>query len=179
MILSRSANPSGFYDVLLILHIVTLIVGFGSTFVLDMMGARSGEAKGEEALYLSRMSNKVADILTSPFIYATGVLGVLLVVFSDDVFSFSDTWISIAFVLYFAGLANSHLFIKPIAKKMLALQEELAATSPPPAGEAPGGPPPQVTELGALGKRTPMHSGISHLLLVAILWVMIIKPGWP
>jgi hypothetical protein len=42
------------------------------------------------------------------FIYAVFVFGVLLVVPSDDVWDFSDSWIVAAIVLYVIGLGLSH-----------------------------------------------------------------------
>ena len=54
--------------------------------------------------------------------------------------------------------------------------KELVAGGPPPAGAA-GGPPPQVAQLEANGKRMAMLGGMLHLALVAILVLMIWKPG--
>jgi hypothetical protein len=54
---------------------------------------------------------------------------------------------------------------------MLALQREMAAAGPPQ-----GGPPPQLAELQARGKKAAMFGGILHLLFVLILLDMVFKP---
>lgn len=166
------------YELLVLLHVLAAIVGFGSTFVYDFQGKRAGEVMGFEALAISRAMEIPSRIITSPFIWANGLLGLGLVAMSDsNLVAFDQGWVMAAIGIYVIGLLNSEIFIKPTTKKMLALQEELGAMGPPPAGAAPAGPPPQVTQLEGLGKKMPMYSGIGHVLLTLILILMIFKPG--
>jgi hypothetical protein len=170
------APDSGTYQFVLWLHVLTVIVGFGSTFVWPFLAAKSRQlGDATVGYYVSQMSLQGGSILSSYFIYAAGATGLLLVILSEDYWvQFSDAWISIAFLLYFIGLAVSLGLHNPNLKAMLALQEQLASGSAAPAGS---GPPPQVAELEERGKKAAMYGGILHLLFVLILLDMIFKPG--
>jgi hypothetical protein len=170
------------YELMLWLHILTVVVGFGSTFVWPFLAAKSRQLGDPKVgYYVSQMSMQGGTILSTYFIYGAGVTGLILLLFgatSDPAYwEFSDTWISIAFLLYFAGLAVSLGLHSPNLKAMLALQEQLATAEGPPPGAAAGGPPPQVAELQERGKRAGMYGGILHLLFVLILLDMVFKPG--
>jgi hypothetical protein len=168
------APDSGAYQFVLWLHILTIIVGFGSTFVWPFLATKSRQLGDPKvSYYVSQMSIQGGSILSSYFIYAAGATGLLLVILSEDYWvQFSDTWISIAFALYIAGIAVSLFLHSPNLKAMLALQEQLASGAP-----AAGGPPPQVAELEERGKKAAMYGGILHLIFVLILLDMIFKPG--
>ena len=73
--------------------------------------------------------------------------------------------------LYLVALGVSLGLHGPNLKRMLALQREMAAAGPPQ-----GGPPPQLAELQARGKKAGMFGGILHLLFVLILLDMVFKP---
>ncbi len=167
---------SGVYQLVLFLHILTAIVGFGSTFVWPMLSAKARKS-GDPGLMLkvSEMIDEAGHVLSSPIIWASGALGLLLVVFgatADPAYwEFSETWISIAMTLYLVALGVSLGLHGPNLKRMLALQREMAAAGPPQ-----GGPPPQLAELQARGKKAGMFGGILHLLFVLILLDMVFKP---
>ena len=167
---------SGLYQLVIFLHIVTAIVGFGSTFVWPMLAAKA--RKTEDPAFMLRVSELIDEaghVLTSPFIWASGAFGLLLVILAagmdGDYIGFSDPWISIAMTLYLVALGVSLGLHYPNLKRMLALQREMAAAGPPQ-----GGPPPQLAELQARGKKAGMFGGILHLLFVLILLDMVFKP---
>ena len=106
--------------------------------------------------------SKVAEI----FIYLTFVFGVLLVLLTeDDIIGFGDTWIWLSMLLYLVGIGLSHAILFPSVKKANALAEELANSEGPPPGAQ--GPPPQVVQLEALGKKIGSTDMVLKLLLVA------------
>jgi uncharacterized membrane protein len=143
---------TGIYKLVLVLHILTAIIGFGAVFLNGIYGQQAKGRRGSEGLAISQ-SNFLVSKIGEYFIYAVFVFGVLLVVLSDDVWSFSDSWIVAAIVLYVIGLGLSHGLQQPNVRRMIALQEELVAMGPPPAGAAGGAPPPQVGELEQRGQR--------------------------
>jgi predicted permease len=167
---------SGLYQAVLFLHILTAVVGFGSTFVWPMLSAKA-RATGDPGfmLRMSEIVDEAGHVLTSPFIWASGAFGLLLVVFgatNDPAFiEFSDLWVTIAMTLYLVALGVSLGLHSPNLKRMLALQREMAAAGPPQ-----GGPPPQLAELQDRGKKAAMFGGILHLLFVLILLDMVVKP---
>lgn len=167
---------SGIYEFIVFLHILTAIVGFGSTFVWPMLSAKARKA-GDPGfmLRLSEIVDEIGHILTTPFILASGAFGLLLVILAANMdpayWEFSDSWISIAMTLYIVALGISLGLHGPNLKKMLALQREMAAAGPPQ-----GGPPPQLAELQARGKKAGMFGGMLHLLFFLILLDMVFKP---
>lgn len=163
------------YQLFLLLHLLAVIVGFGSSFVWPVLAAKARQEEPSVAHAMSRAGFQASTVLTTPFIWAAGVFGIVLIVLSDETWKFSDTWISIAFLLFF-GAALFALFVHtPNLRAMLALQEKLASgdVTPSPGG----GPPAEVLELQARGKRAGMYSGLLHLLFLLLMIDMIWKPG--
>jgi len=163
------------YDLLLLLHILVAIIGFGTVFLNGIYGAQAKARQGTEGLAIAQ-ANLLVSRIAEYFIYAVIVTGVLLVLISDSAWEFSQTWVWLSIVFYLAGIGISHGVLLPNVKRMVALMEQLAHMGPPPGG-ATGGPPPQVAELEERGKRVGMASTALHLLLIAILYLMIFKPG--
>jgi hypothetical protein len=60
----------------------------------------------------------------------------------------------------------------PTVKRMGVLMREMLA-GPPPVG----GPPPQVVEMEALGKKLAVVGPVLNLILIVILVLMVWKPG--
>jgi len=169
------------YDFVLWLHLLCVVVGFGSAFVWPFLAAKARQV-GDPTVgyYVSQMSLQGGNILSSYFVYGAGATGLLLVMLAaandPAVIEFSDLWITLAFVLYAVGLAVALGLHYPNLKAMLGLQEQLATAGGPPPTEA-GGPPPQLAELQERGQKAAMYSGILHLLFVLILLDMVFKPG--
>lgn len=165
------------YGIVLLLHILSAIVGFGGLQLNGLYAQQAQQRPGREGVAINQAVfavSKVAEI----FIYLTFVFGFLLVLLAEnDLISFGQLWISLSMLLYFVALGLSHGILFPSIRKANALAEELAVTEGPPPG-APG-PPPQVAQLEALGKKIGMTDMVLKLMLVAILVLMIWKPGFP
>jgi uncharacterized membrane protein len=163
------------YKIVLLLHILCAIVGFGTVFLNGLYGAQAKRRPGPGGLAIQE-ANLFVSKIAEYFIYAVFILGIGLVSMSDDAWKFSQTWVWLAMALYIVGIGVSHGVLFPNAKKMRDLAAELVAAGPPPA-DAPPGPPPQVAEMERRGKTLGAASTFLHLLLVAILVLMIWKPG--
>ena len=160
------------YKVVLVAHILCAIVGFGAVTLNALYGRESQRRPGpggaailEANLFVSRIGEY--------FIYAVFLLGFALVGLSDEVWKFQQTWVWLSIALYLVGLGISHGVVFPAAKRLTALAGE-AAASPPTAG-----PPPQAAEMERNGKILATWSPLLHLILVAILGLMVFKPGFP
>lgn len=163
------------YDLVLVLHLIAVIVGFGTFFLNGVYGAQAKANQGPAGLAITRATQKVAEI-ADYFVYAVFVTGILLVILSDEVIPFSDPWVSLSMLLYIVGVALSHAALRPAVKRMITLQDELVAAGPPPAGAA-GGPPPQVGEIEDLGKRVALIGAVLHVVVVVVIFLMVFKPG--
>lgn len=177
------------YRVVLLLHILTAIVGFGAVFLNALYGRAAERRKGVEGLAIAETNFDVSQ-MAGYFIYAVPVLGILLVLMSDTgsgerVYKFSEAWISTSFVLYIVGLGLSHGVLRPNVKKMHTLMRELVAMPPgsstssagPPAAGAGGGRPPQVDEIEQRARTVGTTGAILNLVLIVILYLMIWRPG--
>ena len=171
------AYYDGFYKVVLSLHILCAVVGFGA---VALNGLYAQQIKGRlqsgrvaEALAVHEANMKVS-MIGEYFIYAVFILGFVVLGVSDSVWEFSQTWVWLSVVLYIVGLGLSHGIMMPGAKRLKALLQEMLS-GPPPAG----GPPPQVAEMQTIGQRMGTVGPILDLILVVIIFLMVFKPGGP
>lgn len=185
------------YKLVLILHVLATVVGLGAVFLNGLYGAQAKARKGPEGLAIAEANLRVT-LIAEWLIYTIPITGIILVLMSDEVIEFDQTWIWLSIVLYVVALGISHGVAIPTAKRMQALMRELNAMGPPPGaggppggapggggpgaggpGGAPGGPPPQVAELAALGKKIGTAGAALNLLTVVLIVLMVWKPGGP
>lgn len=163
---------SGAYNFVLVLHILAVIVGLGSVTLNGVYAMEAKRRQGPEALAISEANAKATKI-AEYVIFTIPLWGFGLIGLSDGVWELSQTWLWLSLVLYVIAVGLSQAVLLPIDRKMHALQSELVAA--PSTGAA--GPPPQVAQLDALGKRAGAVAGILNLLLIVILVLMVWKPG--
>jgi hypothetical protein len=165
------------YGFVLLLHILSAIVGFGAVQFNGLYAQQARQRPGREGVAILQANwsvSKVAEI----FIYLTFLFGVLLVLLSENyLIGFGDLWVSLSMLLYIVGIGLSHAILFPSVRKANALAEELSGSEGPPPGAQ--GPPPQVAQLEVLGKKIATTDMVLKLMLVAILFLMIWKPGYP
>jgi hypothetical protein len=140
------------YKLLMLLHIASIVVAFAPAAV-DMILARQ---LGEDDAPVLRRVAEVASV-NSQRIHGTalilaGLFGIGLILASDDAWEFSDTWISLAFLVWIAMNGVAHAMIIPSERKLAA---------------------------GDLAARTRLDRGgaIITLLFLFMLYLMIWKPG--
>ena len=164
------------YKLVFMLHIISIIVGFGGVVLNGIYGNEAkkrkgpgGAAIGEANLTVTRLAEKV--ILTVP------LWGIGLVFMSDGVWEFSQLWVILALVLFIATMGVATGVQLKNQKRMVQLANELVAAGPPPAGAAAGGPPPQVAEMEELEKKLGMGGAFLSLMIVVLIYLMVFKPG--
>jgi uncharacterized membrane protein len=167
----------GFYKFVLVLHIFCAIVGFGAVFLNGVYGAqmkqRMQSGKVAEAIGIFEANDFVSKI-GEYFIYAVFILGFAVIGLSDSVWKFSQTWVWLSVVIYLVAIGLSHGVLMPAVKRMGVLMHEMAA-GPPPVG----GPPPQAAEMAAIGQKLGVVGPILDLAMIAVLFLMVFKPGGP
>ena len=162
------------YQVVYLIHLGCIVVGFGSSFVYPLLAAKARDLPPREAYAINHTALGISKYLTSYPIYAAGAAGVVLVILSDKAISFSDTWISIAFLVFILALLVALFLHTPNLKAMDALQARLLDGPQLPAGsEAP----PEVAELAERGQKAAMYGGLLHLFWLVLMIDMIWKPG--
>ncbi len=170
---------SGLYRFVLLLHITTVVVGFGPLFFSAASTRSARKRGGAEASAISEANQQVTE-WAEKAVYAVPVFGILLVLLSDGTWGFDQLWITLSFVLYFAVVAVLHAVVKPAHRRL----NEVTASLVPEGGRATAGGgaggsrrPPQLAELEELGKKLGAGSGVLNALVVILIGVMIWKPG--
>ncbi len=160
------------YKIVLVLHLIAVVVGFGTVTLNGVRGAEAKKRPGPGGLAIGESGFRL-NMLAQNFIYAVPVFGIGLVVMSDGAWTFGQAWISAALGLYIVGIAVSHAVLIPSEKRMNVLAAELVATTPSSAG----GPPPQVVEMEGLEKKMAAAGTFLNVLVVVFLALMVFKPG--
>lgn len=107
------------YDLVLLLHIVTVIVGFGGVIFNNVYDLRSAATESGSDLAVTGATLHVFG-WAEKVLYLVPVFGILLVVMNDG-FSFSDAWISASFVVYVVAIGLLHGLILPSHRSLVAL----------------------------------------------------------
>jgi uncharacterized membrane protein len=176
-----AAYLDGPYKLILVLHILVAIVGFGWVFLHAVYFAQARGRRGAEGLAIAQ-AHYLASSIARYFMYAVLVTGILLVLFSDDVWEFGDTWIWASIALYILGIGIADAVLQPNLRRMNALMEQLVHMGAPPPESAspappPGSLPPQVEELQERSKRVGLAGALLNVDVVLILALMVWKPG--
>lgn len=141
------------YNIILLLHIVAVIAAFAPTVVnplLERHLAREGGASSLPA-WAAFAHDYTKKIVMGSLVLAL-ITGILMVVMSDELIEFSEMWISLSFLVWFA--------IAGVVSALVGKGQRLVA-----AGDMKG------RELLAKG------GPIVVVLLLVMLYLMIFKPG--
>lgn len=141
------------YKVVYLLHIVTIVVAFAAAMVNPRLGGLSRRSDEGARRSINQFIVDGSTRIHFPALVLVGLFGILLVLMSDDVYEFSQTWISLAFVLWIA-MMGIVLFVLIPAERRLAKADSESDEK----------------KLAAFG-------GAMHLLFLGMLIVMIWKPG--
>lgn len=151
------------YQLVLVLHILAAIVGFGGMFIAGFYGNEARNRSGREGLAVAETTLKVTSLVPTMAVYTVPILGILLILLSDDFWKFSEAWISMSFVLYIVLIALAVSVQVPALRKIVALRSGAEGAQP--------------LEMQALGKKVATVSGIVNVLWVVVLFLMVFKPG--
>jgi uncharacterized membrane protein len=169
--LALGGTNTGIYKFLLLLHILSIVVGIGAVMLNGLYASQSQKRPGPGGRAVSE-ANYAVSMVAENFIYVIPVFGILLVIFSDGAWEFSQAWVWLSIVVYVIALGISHSVLIPGHRRVNGLLAEMEQ-SPPTAS----GPPPQVATLEATGKRLAAAGATNNLLVVVLIALMIWKPG--
>lgn len=141
------------YKVFLYLHIVAFLLTFAPVLMNPMLEAHFKKNGGDPVLRTwSDFTVNYTRMITLGGLGVLFVTGIILILLSDDAWEFSDAWISLSFLLWFA--------IGGVVSAMILKGEKQVA-----GGDMSG---------GLLIRR---GGQIATLLLALTLYLMIFKPG--
>lgn len=150
---------------IILLHAVGAVIAFGPTFVFPFIGAMGG-AEPAHGNFALRVSNTISTKLVTPLAIFQGVSGFAIIGIAQRN-PFAEPWLLISIVLYGIAIYVALGRQAPLLKQMIEM-----TSAPPPAG-ATGGPPPAFL---AAVKQSRMNGGILSFLVLAILFLMVMKP---
>ena len=151
------------YEIVLALHIIAVVIGFGGIFMSGLYGVEAGKRAGREGLAVGEASVKVTALAPTMAAYTVPVLGILLILLSDDTYKFSEAWVGMSLTLYIALIVLQVVVQAPNSRKIVALRA------------AAGGE--MTTEVRAVARNLATVGGIINLLWVVVLFLMVLKPG--
>lgn len=147
------------YNIMLLLHIGSAFVAFAPAFVWPFVSVRLKKAGEPVGPTINRLAAGNTLKIHGPAYVVTGFLGFGLAgmageINGENIFSMSQTWLSIAALLWFVGMGIMFGLMHPAEKK--AADGDAAAE-----------------------KQLSMYGGILHLILFVSLYLMVWKPGGP
>lgn len=159
------------YNVLVTLHIICVIGGFGGLAfnALYMSLAQRRPAGGTSAvLEVNRMVSGLAEFL----VYAVVLFGIGAVVASHKKVQFSSVWVSVALGLYLVIVGVLHGWIRPNQRHYSAVVARLE--QPPTEGEDRSG---DVAALRKYEQRVGFGWGGFNVLFIAAVALMVFQPN--
>lgn len=160
------------FKVLVGLHLVCVIGGFGllayGGLYLSLARRRGPDAAG--LMEVNRLVSALAELL----VYGAVLFGLAAVGASGRAYRFTQLWVWLAFALYVADVGVLHGLIKPTQRQYASTMAELATTP-----ETPSVRPPQVARLDELERRIGLGWGAFNVVVLAVVFLMVFKPGGP
>ena len=152
----------------LVLHVLGAIFVFGPSLAFTFIASETRRMPGHGA-FAAAVSDAIERKLVLPGAVVQGITGVCLIfVVGVDLLSPAWRWLILGIALYVIAIGFAFSVQAPNSAKMLKL-----ASTPPPAGVVPSGPPPEIL---ALGKKLARGGQFLTVMIVAIVILMVTKP---
>lgn len=137
------------YKLLLLLHLLSVVIGFGPYFLNGLLHRREGDGRAVgSGIYQVSTASQFA-------IYGVLIFGGALVGASNKKVDFSDWWVPVAIVIWVATVGVLHGMILPAQRK---LRDGV--------GDGP-----------ALARQLSMAYGIINVLVIVAVVLMVWEPG--
>lgn len=151
-----------FYDVVLTVHILAVVVAFGVVFAYPVIDAFARSSMPANLAALHRLHIVLARSIVTPAMVVVLLAGLYLAL---DRFSLGDPWISATFAILFVLFGLTGAFLIPADKRLAELAERDAGGGGPSA------------EYDAERRRADAIGGVALLLVVVAIFLMVAKPG--
>lgn len=162
------------YRIILLGHIGAAIVGFGALIGHGSFHATAVRSPATEAVPVLRATARGARVAEYG-LYAVLGFGIVLIALSDDVYRYSEPWISASFVVWILIIGLVHGLVRPARTKLLemATADELEGDGT----DDRGGDLADRSGAQPLLARLAAGEAGTQLLLLGALVLMIWKPG--
>jgi uncharacterized membrane protein len=149
--------------ILLLIHVAGAIIGFGPSFTFALLGPMAAKAGPQGGLALMEAMDAIEHKLVLPVAIVVQPLSGLALIFlaGYNVNFFSHPWLWVSLILYAAAFYLAVFGQRTRLSRMI----EIAKAGPP------------TPEFVAIAKTVARTGPIVTLLLVAIIVLMVTKPG--
>ncbi len=148
-----------FYDVVLFVHVLAVVVAFGVVFAYPILDAVARRSSGAELVALHRFQVALTQRLVQPAMVVVLAAGLYLAL---DRWSLGDGWISATFAILIVLFGLVGAVLAPTERRLLALVQ----------GDGPAGP-----DYEREARKYQIAGGLALLLVVVAVFVMVTKPG--
>ena len=157
---------SSLFPYLLFLHVLGAIVAFGPTFAFRFIGAMGG-AEPPHGNFALRVSETLSNRLVYPIGITLPITGAAMILARGiNPLDRPFWWLALGIVLYIIAYGYSFFFQGKLVAQVIQM-----TSAPPPPGAS--GPPPA---LMALVARIQLGGKVLTVLLIAIIFLMVVKP---
>ncbi len=157
-----------FYDVVVAVHVMAIVVAFGVTFAYPLLYSvvRTGGARSLADLHRAQVL--VGKRLIAPFGGLALLAGLYL---ASDRDLYDRVWVQVPMVILVAILIAGGAFFGPTETKLAELAARDASRS------SPGSEVALSDEYEALARRLRLVGGVMSLLVLLAVFMMVAKPG--
>ena len=142
------------------LHVLSVIVWVGGGIMFQILLARARRAGPESTAEFNRHAEWTSQRVFMPSSFAALIFGIATVIAGD--YDWGDTWITLGLVGFAISAITGMAVLGPTAKKMKAIVEERGPNDPVAAHMA---------------RRLDLFGKIDLVVLIAVVFDMIVKPG--
>jgi hypothetical protein len=160
------------YNLLLVVHVVSVVVGFGAVSLNGLYVSRTRQLTVEQRLAVGEVngfaSTKVAEI----FVYVAAFIGFGVSGMSQKVYPVKAPWVLGSLVLWIVWVGLWHSIVRPGTRRMIEAQRSLAAEG---GAVVPGDQ--RVALVEATCRKLVPAYAVLNVLVVAAVVLMVFKPG--
>jgi uncharacterized membrane protein len=161
-------NHISFYNVVLFIHIATVVIAFGGLFTYGVAQAVvTRPDQRRHVPFWHHLQHEIGKKIITPGAILILITGIYLA--AEGNFEFSNVFVTVGFVAIIVLLGLGHAFFMPTEVRAAeAAERDIAAAG---SGEVELGP-----EYQALAKRLAGVGIATNLFILAVIFVMVIKP---
>lgn len=157
-----------FYDVVLAVHVIAVVVAFGVTFAYPVIESQVKQRAPRALPEWHRITAFLDGKFVSP---AAGIALVAGVYLASDRDLFDRVWVQVPFTALIVILGTVGAYFTPQSRQLAALAERDVAAA------AADGPVTWSAEYQALSKRVAAVGGVIGFLILLSIFMMVAKPG--
>jgi hypothetical protein len=117
MLLAFGGLGSGVYRLLFLLHIVALLVAFAPAVAHPLQAAQAKSVEGTARRSMLGFMASNSQRVYGPALVLVGLFGVLMVGSSDGAWSFSNTWVWLALLVWIVMNGVLHALLIPAERR--------------------------------------------------------------